>query len=72
MTQSNIELTLSEQDISNLIRNATEFKLNGTTCSSTISKALDRIQLLMSMSDPTHQDTINCLLDVEDILKSFK
>jgi hypothetical protein len=71
MTETDYRFALSPEDISALIKAATEMKINGSPIRSTITKALDRIDLLMKMSNPTHQDTIDCLLDVQDILTSF-
>ncbi len=72
MTEANSRLTLSAEDISDLIKAATELKMNSSPAKSKITKALHRIELLMSMSDPTHQDTIDCVLDVQDIRTSFE
>lgn len=72
MSQADPRFNISAEDLADLIKAATEFKMNGSPARSTITKALDRIELLMSMSNPTHQDTVNCLLDVQDILASFQ
>ena len=72
MTETDPRFTLSAQDISDLIKAITEFKMNGSPIRSVVTKALNRIELLMSMSNPSHQDTIDCVLDVQDILTSFE